>query len=400
MTPAAVPLDRPGEPWSPHWRPAEDSVSAEVTLVCTPCDDPQYMALAFAAHQPRYGRITVHPTPVAGNGFYLAHDLMRAYGKHLPVPAERRYPPTWTTNTAEGWRFAAAWTLALGVTHLTVCRAHTLRAAQWQNLLALSNRTGVQLTLLCNGALPVETVRLLTTVAHRRVQDLPTAQIHWRNPPGPEPASGAYPWWTATAALTPRDDEVWFHLPPTPAIPSANPSVIRKPPPDATTAQLPGAQGRQDHLHPHIARVAARIYTRIAHPAHAAVAGLSVLTGYTSDQIAHLHTDTSDYDPAVAPPLWTAPLNDAARHLADLRGHHEDWDLKANRYMAEAQGRRVTPNPLATPSWEHGEIERSLFACRLLLTPPARKSRTRAPKTTGDLGRATSRTSPASQGIR
>ncbi len=109
------------------------------------------MRLAFAAHQPRYGRITVHPTPLAGTGAYLAHDLIRALGKHLPVPDDNHDLPTWAGNSDRSWRITAAWILTLGITHLTICRAHRISAGQWEQLLALSTRTGLRLTLLCNG---------------------------------------------------------------------------------------------------------------------------------------------------------------------------------------------------------------------------------------------------------
>ncbi len=371
MTSAELPHDLPGHPWSPLWRPDQDPVPAAVTLVCTPRDDRQYMSLAFAAHQPRHGRITVHPTPVAANGFYLAHDLLRAYGKHLPVPGgDGNLQPTWTTNTDDSWRFTTAWTMALGIAHLTVCRAHTLTTAQWYHLLALSACTGAHLTMLCNGPLPHGTQHLLTTVAHRCIQDPPGARAHWHHQPGPEPGPGRYPWWTATAAFPPLHGEVWLRLPPQPASPRTTgtppaPTAPTAPEPaaGAPTARLPVPTACQGHDHPHIALAAGRIHTRIAHPAHAATAALRVLNGYTNDQVSHLHSRSHRYDPTPEPPRWAAPLIDAALHLAELRGH------------------RDTLNPVATPGWEHPEIDQALRACRLLPSPPARKPRTTAART-------------------
>lgn len=379
MTPAAVPyqpLERPRSPWSPQWRPAVHSAPAAVTVVCTPRDDPQYMALAFAAHQPCYGRVTVHPTPVAGNGFYLAHDLMRAYGKHLPVPGDG-HAPDWTTSIDDNWRFAAAWTMALGITHLTLCRAHTASTAQWQYLLALSVRTGIQLTMLCNGPLPRETAHLLTTVEHRCIQDLSTAQTHWHTRRGPAP--GGYPWWAATAAFPPASDEVWFRLPPQPTSPRTGTTPPPGPPPGTPTAQLPGATACQDHGHPHIARTAARIHTRIAHPVHAATAALRVLSGYTNEQISTMHhlPRVGVYDPTPGLPLWAALLTDAARCLAELLGHRNPRNL------------------VSTPQWEHPEIDQALQDCRLLPSLPARRSRSTGTSRTAPQSARTARRPPS-----
>ncbi|MGW0583766.1 hypothetical protein ACWD25_49475 [Streptomyces sp. NPDC002920] len=117
----------------------------------------------------------------------------------------------------------------------------------------------------------------------------------------------------------------------------------------------------QDHLHPHNTQIADRIHTRIAHPVHAACAALGALTGYSSRQIKALHTRPGNGLPALPP--WTTLLMDAARQLAALRGHPD------------------APNPLSVPHWEHSEIDQALRACRLLPTPPDRRSRKTATPT-------------------
>ncbi|MFJ3644454.1 ATP-binding protein [Streptomyces murinus] len=94
--------------WSPTWPPRRDLTLSPITIVVTQRDEQDYMRLAFAAHQPRHGRLTVHPTPLARNGPYLAHDLIRALGKHLPLPDDDHDLPGWATHTDRSWRITAA----------------------------------------------------------------------------------------------------------------------------------------------------------------------------------------------------------------------------------------------------------------------------------------------------
>ncbi|MER7140980.1 hypothetical protein ABT358_31145 [Streptomyces sp. NPDC000341] len=317
------------------------------------------MRLAFAAHTPPHGRITVHPTPLAGTGAYLAHDLIRALGKHLPVPDEAHPLPAWTNNSDRSWRIAASWFIALGITHTTVCRSHRLSKPQWEHLLALSALTGTRLTLLCHGPLPRPTAALLDTIPHRVLDTTPAATTHWSPPSGP-PESDNHPWWQHTTAFPPRNTELWFRLPPQPREPFTT-KFIPSAEPTGTTPPLPVPGPHQDPCHPHTAQIAARIHTRVAHPVHAACVALRALTGYNSQQIKSLHERSGNG--LAEMPAWAQPLLNAARHLTHLQGHPD------------------APNVLSTPSWEHPEIEQALRACRLLTTPPDRH-RT-APVTTG-----------------
>lgn len=336
--------------WCPTWSPRPSDSLPPVTVVVTARDEPAYMRLAFAAHQPRHGRITIHPTPLAGTRAFLAHDVIRALGKHLPVPDEHLGLPAWTTNSDRSWRITAAWILTLGITHLTICRAHRISAPQWEHLLALSARTSTHLTLLCNGSIPPQVAALLDTATHRVLDDLRAATRHWRLPTG-TPALPGYPWWQHHAAFPPRDDELFFRLPPQPSEP-VTVSFTAAPEPTGPTPPLPAPGPHQDPSHPHTAQIAARIHTRIAHPVHAACAALRTLTGYSPQQIKVLHDRSGDGLPPL--PTWTQPILDAARRLAELRGHPG------------------APNVLSTPRWEHPEIEQGLRACRLLPAPPTR----------------------------
>ncbi|WP_432590481.1 hypothetical protein ABVG11_37660 [Streptomyces sp. HD1123-B1] len=339
--------------WNPTWPPRQNTTLPTSTIIVTTRDEQDYMSLAFAAHQPRHGRITVHPTPLAGNGPYLAHDLIRALGKHLPLPDDGHGLPAWATNTDRSWRITAAWILTLGIRHLTVCRAHRLSTRQWEQLLALSARTGIRLTLLCNGPIPLTTLSLLETIEHRLLDSRRAAAAHWSPPPRPRQLAD-YPWWQHRAPFPPRDDELQFRMPPQPQEPATvafTPSSL--PPGPIPPLPLPGPH--QDHLHPHIAQIADRIHTRVAHPVHAACVAVAALTGYNSQQIKALHTQVSNGLPAL--PAWTTLLMGAARRLAALRGHPD------------------APNPLSIPPWEHADVEQALRACRLLPTPPTRRSR-------------------------
>ncbi|NEB04244.1 hypothetical protein [Streptomyces sp. SID13726] len=340
--------------WSPTWPPRRNATPSRLTVVVTVQDEQDYMHLAFSAHQPRHGRITVHPTPLAGNGPYLAHDIVRALGKHLPLPDDDHGLPAWATHSDHSWRITAAWILTLGISHLTVCRAHRLSTGQWEQLLALSTRTGLHLTLLCNGPIPPKTLGLLETTEHQLLNNRPAAAAHWHPPTRLREPAG-YPWWQHRAPFPPPDDELQFRMPPQPLKPVTlvfTPSSL--PPGPIPPLPLPGPH--QDPLHPHALQIAHRIHTRVAHPVHAACVAVAALTGYSSQQIKALHTHVSNGLPTL--PAWTTLLMDAARHLAALRGHPD------------------APNPLSVPGWEHAEIGQSLLACRLLPTPPSRRSRT------------------------
>lgn len=339
--------------WNPTWPPPAHSTLPPVTVITAPRDEQPYMRLAFTHHQPRHGHITAHPTPLVAAGPYLAHDVIRALGKHLPITNDDQGLPAWATNSDRSWRITAAWIITLGISHLTICRAHRLTTAHWEQLLALSARTGTRLTLLCNGPTPPKTGSLLDTIEHQLLDTQHDAAAHWRTQARRQQPPG-YPWWQHRAPFPPRADEPHFRMPPQPSKPltfTFTPSTL----PPGTIPPLPVPGPHQDPLHPHTAEVADRIHTRIAHPVHAACAALAALTGYNSRQIKALHTQESHGLPPL--PAWTTVLMDAARQLTALRGHPD------------------APNPLSVPRWEHADIDHALHTCRLLPTPPTHRSR-------------------------
>lgn len=71
-------------PWRPTWSGGRTRPDLPpLTVVHDRGDDYAFMAAALAAHTPASGRITVHPTPVAGARASPAHGLLRSMGKHL-----------------------------------------------------------------------------------------------------------------------------------------------------------------------------------------------------------------------------------------------------------------------------------------------------------------------------
>lgn len=368
MTPTAhparaTPLADP-KSWEPVWSPEEtDPALPPLTLILDPHDHAALTSTALAAHRPSAGRVTVHPTLLALTGTTCAHDLVRAYGKHLPAPEDLHPQPAWAHHTDDSWRNTAAWTTALGITHLTICRAHRLHGGYIQYLLALREHARLKLTLLYHGAVPPNVRPLFSAVRHHTL-DTPESALRHLQQPLPPPTTGAYPWWQAHPAFPARAEETWFRLPTPPSDcrhrweDRHHTMTATQPPPDARILPLPPT--RHDHTHPHLAPVIARIHNRIAHPVHAARVALHLLTGAPPDQLNHLShaelTSTStdhEHHPAIDLPPWVHPLIQAALALTELRGY------------------RHADNPLYIPKWEEHEVSQALEHCRLLLPRPA-----------------------------
>ncbi|MET7944183.1 hypothetical protein [Streptomyces sp. NPDC005302] len=312
-----------------------------MTIVVTSDDDPQFMRLALASHQPRY-HITVHPTPRGGDAVHLAHDLIRSLGKHLPLLDDQNSGMSVFSGTYASWRIAAAWCLALSIDRLTVCRAHLLRLPNWQHLLAFSARTGTHLTLLCNGPIPREVLLLLNAVEHRILDTSGAAAEHWRTTAGLEEMEG-HPWWQHQAVFPPLDDEPWFLPPPQPR---------RRLTARHRFQQAPAARRPQEpaveHGHCDITVVADRIHTRIAHPVFAACVAIHALTGHRPHQIPAFYEDASIRFPFIPP--WAALLVDAARCLQDVGGPPGI----SSSFLSATQ--------------EDSDISKALLDCRLVTT--------------------------------
>lgn len=289
---------------------------------------------------------------------------MRAYGKHLPVPEDLHPEPAWVRHTDDSWRNTAAWTTALGITHLIVCRAHRLRSGYIQHLLALREHARLKLTLLCHGSFTDNVQQLLSTVRHDDLNTPDAALRHLQHSPPPL-TDGNFPWWQVRPSFPARPEETWFRLPPPPSgrhrwEDRHYAMIAAQPPPDARLLSLPPT--RWDHTHPHLAPAIARIHNRIAHPVHAARVALHLLTGAPPDQLNHLpHDDLTSsaspdhgQHPTEGLPPWARPLAQAALALTELRGY-----VHAN-------------TPLFIPKWEEHEVSQAIEGCRLLLPAPAR----------------------------
>ncbi|MFH8804889.1 hypothetical protein ACH4F6_35900 [Streptomyces sp. NPDC017936] len=328
-TPCNAAPDETFHKWTPAWSPDHtDPGLPPITLITDTRDEPAYTTTALAAHQPRLGRIAVHPTPLATAPAYLAHDLIRALGKHLPPPDID--PPWWTGNAEDSWRVAAAWTQALSISHYVICRAHRITGRHLEHLMALRELTRIRLTLVISGPTPPALATILNAVTRHQIDTFEDAHQHLNQDPSPR-APASYPWWHNTPFPAPHD-EPWYELPPCP----------RRPPgaPDETTIsshctpnRLSSADSRPPaialpaHTHPdtpspHHETVAQRIHTRIAHPVHAAAVAIRSLTGYSTDQLPQLTIATSQHPRADLPtnlPDWARLLQDAALIYTDLQ---------------------------------------------------------------------------------
>ncbi|MCX5443882.1 hypothetical protein [Streptomyces sp. NBC_00063] len=170
---------------------------SDVTVVVDERDDLFYTRAALQAHRPGEGCITVQPTPANGSPAALAHDMLYALGKRLaPGPNS---PDVWLDSVNTAWLAAAAWTVATGVRHVVVPRAHLLTIRRIDQLLAWREMTGVQLTLLWQTAprrLPPVLARVERRISSRDQFEALLAE------PGPIPARPSFP--PAAPAMTGR----------------------------------------------------------------------------------------------------------------------------------------------------------------------------------------------------
>ncbi|MFB6628137.1 hypothetical protein ACFCWD_35390 [Streptomyces sp. NPDC056374] len=355
--------------WKPHWTPEQTNPDLPpVTVINDPDDLAPFTTSAFAAHHPAHGHITIHPTPLATAPAYLAHDLIRALGKHLPTPAPGAEPPWWTTNADESWRIATAWTQSLGIHRYVLTRTHRIPSRHYEHLMALREHTGIHLTLIVSGPTPPALHDILTKVQHHYIDTTDAACAHLTSSEHPAAAT-PHPWWNA-APFPPRQDERWYQLPPRPPRPLSRPDDDSPSPPTTHIANAPrlSATPLQNSIPRSVlTTLAQRIHTHIAHPVHAAAVALRAITGYETDQIRHLAEEPTlaGHKPTIADdlPHWVTPLIDAAYAYTQLQSPHR-------------QG-----NPFSLSSWDRRDITHATETCHLLDPPSARRS-TRVPRPT------------------
>ena len=167
----------------------------DVTIVVDEQDDLLYTRAALQAHRPEKGRITVQPTPANGSPAALAHDMLYALGKRLAPGPDT--PDIWLDSVNGAWLAAAAWTVATGVRHVVVLRAHLLTVRRVDQLLAWREMTGVQLTLLWQK--PPRGLPSALARTERHISSLDQFEALLAEP-GPIPARPSFP--PAAPAMT------------------------------------------------------------------------------------------------------------------------------------------------------------------------------------------------------
>lgn len=366
-TPSNAAPDETLHKWTPAWSPYHtDPGLPPITLITDTHDQPTYTTTALAAHQPECGRIAVHPTPLATAPAYLAHDLIRALGKHLPPPDID--PPWWTGNADASWRVAAAWTQALSISHYVICRAHRITGRHLEHLMALRELTRIRLTLVVSGPTPAALATILNAAAHHQIDTLEEARRHLNQDPSPR-APASYPWWHSVPFPAPHD-EPWYELPPRPRHPAGTPDENTTSS-HRTPTRLPSTDNRPPAIalpaHPqtdirslHHETVAQRIHTRIAHPVHAAAVAIRSLTGYGTDQLPQLTVATPQHPRGDLPadlPNWARLLQDAARIHTGLQAYMRQ-DLPAHLSGAS--------RPFRLGSWDRNDVAYATEACHLV----------------------------------
>lgn len=119
-----------------------------ITLIHDPADDPEITHTALAAHDPRRGQITVHPTVGTDAALTFAFDILAALGTRI-TDNTASHQQLGAANRAYG--AAAAWLKAEHIDVVIVLRAHLLSAAsrQWLGRLALA--AGVRVIAVWHG---------------------------------------------------------------------------------------------------------------------------------------------------------------------------------------------------------------------------------------------------------
>lgn len=339
-----------------------------VTLVWDRFDDLPHTLTALEAHNPGQGRITLHPTPGTDSLTALAWDVLAALGKPVPLTCYRLH------DTDAPWAITAAWTLACGITHLTVLRAHLLNSARLHALLTLRARTGLHLALVCHQhRIPAVLERALRTVPHR-IADA-TAAL-----PGPAPG---------------RSDTLPPTVPADPvSCPSARPLAGRwlNLPALTTLAAVDGDEPRcrctaptaeQRGFHPPVlpaltaAEVALRLRTATAHPHLAAALATACFTAASMTQLGTVHlTD-------LAPGAETITLHDSlGQRQFCMRHPVPPWARPLLLAAVYLQRLTRTDLPLLTEDPLQGSGLPGLTgfaeACKLRPPQPPRPKRTRS----------------------
>ncbi|MFC8451581.1 hypothetical protein [Kitasatospora sp. NPDC057223] len=155
-----------------------------VTVVLDRGDDARFTAAALAAHRPRAGTVTVHPTVGTARTAVLLHDHLTALGRSVAGLRAQGL-----TREVQAEHAVRAWMWTEAVRHVIVLRSH-LRV-DLNYLLDLHTSTGAALTLVWHTpALGDDLQLLLNSLDHRVVDTLDAAREVFRHPLERRPSPG------------------------------------------------------------------------------------------------------------------------------------------------------------------------------------------------------------------
>ncbi|MEV4752648.1 hypothetical protein AB0K21_40370 [Streptosporangium sp. NPDC049248] len=118
-------------------------------IVLDPDDDVDSITLAWEAHDPSRGSITIHPTPGANGVVDVCMDVLTALGKPIDQASSLAGPGGVEERLS---RVATAWVVAEGVWHIIVLRAHLLTRQQRTRVIQLADDAGAILTAVWHAA--------------------------------------------------------------------------------------------------------------------------------------------------------------------------------------------------------------------------------------------------------
>ncbi|WP_344333677.1 hypothetical protein [Kitasatospora putterlickiae] len=147
-----------------------------VTVVLDRDDDVRFTAAALAAHRPRAGTITVHPTVGTARTVVLLHDHLTALGRSVAGLRAQGL-----TREVQAEHAVRVWMWTEAVRHVIVLRSH-LRV-DLNYLLDLHTATGAALTLVWHTpTLGDDLQLLLNSLDHRVVDTLDAAREAFHHP--------------------------------------------------------------------------------------------------------------------------------------------------------------------------------------------------------------------------
>lgn len=187
---------------------AERNALPPVTVVLDRGDDARFTAAALAAHRPRAGRITVHPTVGTARTAVLLHDHLTALGRSVVGLRAQGL-----AQEAQAEHAVRAWMWTEAVQHVIVLRSH-LRIDLYY-LLDLHAATGAALTLVWHApALGSGLESLLSSLDHRVVDTLNAARDAFHEPAARTLGGQTLPPRTQDRVLIPGRDVPVAGLPP------------------------------------------------------------------------------------------------------------------------------------------------------------------------------------------